>query len=296
MGRGEEGKKQYSPFETFLLRIYNRYHLIKVCNSRCNIYCARTETDVITWPKKQVEQFANSCYFVKCILQASKQAGKQTNPNQMLTFTRWTNWFSDELSNSGPHINGGKCLGLAAGMIKTSSYQPLWTSLAPWSRGHKSHAMTQISWLQTLLNCPTLGSLKEQWAVGEWAPGTHLHPPGVSCRDAYAPICGQIPKQQLLLCQTTWFMLVLGRWPNRTRTSGPQHSSSSSRGPCDGTSATLACIAALNVGMAYGEKSIQQPMGQTKPHLGHVQGEEKSATCGEPGLSFSRLPQTINGT
>lgn len=72
MGREEEGIKQYSPFETLFLRIYNRYQLIEVCNSSCTIYCARTETDVITWPKKHAEQFANSSYFVKYILQVSK--------------------------------------------------------------------------------------------------------------------------------------------------------------------------------------------------------------------------------
>lgn len=88
MGRGEEGTKQYLPFETFLLRNYNRYQLIKVCNSSCSIYCARTEKGVLTWPKKQVKQFANSCYFVKCMLQVSKQANKQKTPYQMLTFTR----------------------------------------------------------------------------------------------------------------------------------------------------------------------------------------------------------------
>lgn len=82
---------------------------------------------------------------------------KQTNPDQMLTFTRWTNWFSDKLSNSGPRINGGKCLVLAVGMIKRSSYQPLWMSLAPWSRGHKSHVMTQISWLETSPKLPHTG-------------------------------------------------------------------------------------------------------------------------------------------
>lgn len=50
------------------------------------------------------------------------------------------------------------------------------------------------------------------------------------------------------------------------------------------------------LGWLTGEKSIWQPMGQTELHLGHMQGEEKSATCEEPGHSFSRLPQTINGT
>lgn len=158
-------------------------------------------------------------------------------------------------------------------MIKTSSYQPLWTSLAPWSRGHKSHVMTQISWLQTSPKLPHTGQSEGAMSSGSSRLTTLTCL--VSPVELPMPKSLANPQAATFACsQATCFMLVLGRSPRKTRTSGPQHRSSFSPGPCDGTSATLACTVTPNVGMVYRWKISVEIYGID---WACMQGEENSA-------------------